>query len=200
MADRTSRSGTAPSAIGAMSRLAFAKVKSAGVALGPLLGAADLTLQQMEDPRIRIPVHGQIMFLNAVADAVDDDYLGFHLAQQFDPRQVGLLYYVMASSDNLADALQRGARFSSIVNEGIAHTCRIGGEVSMRLHYVGVSRHLDQHQIEFWMTALLRICRELTGLRLFPSKLYLTHLRKSCPAEFSEFFGDASSSALPPTR
>lgn len=190
MADRTSRSGTGPSATGAMSRLAFAKAKSAGVALEPLLETSDLTLQQMEDPRIRIPVQSQIKFLKAVADAVDDDYLGFHLAQQFNSRQVGLLYYVMASSENLTDALQRGARYSSIVNEGIAHACTAGSDVSMMLHYVGVSRHLDQHQIEFWMTALLRICRELTGLRLFPSTLRLAHLRKSGATEFLEFFGD----------
>ena len=190
MADRTSRAGTGPSATGAMSRLAFARAKSAGVALEPLLAAADLTLQQMEDPRIRIPVQSQITFLNAVADAVGDDYLGFHLAQHFDLRQIGLLYYVMASSDNLADALERGARYSSIVNEGIAHTCTTGSDMGVMLHYVGVSRHLDQHQIEFWMTALLRICRELTGLRLFPSKVRLAHLRKPLSAEFSEFFGD----------
>ena len=190
MGDHASRSGTGPSASGAMSRVAFAKARSAGVALEPLLDASGLTLQQMQDPRIRIPVRSQITFLKAVADAVDDDYLGFHLAQQFDARQVGLLYYVMASSDNLTDALQRGARYSTIVNEGIAHTCTTGGDVSMMLRYVGVSRHLDQHQIEFWMTALLRICRELTGLRLFPSALRLAHLRKPASAEFSEFFGD----------
>ena len=190
MRERASRAGTAPSATGAMSRLAFARAKAAGVALEPLLKASDLTLQQMQDLRVRIPVRSQIKFLKAVADAVEDDYLGFHLAQQFDLKQVGLLYYVMASSDNLADALERGARYSTIVNEGIASKFTIGSDVSMMLSYVGVSRHLDRHQIEFWVTAILRVCRGLTGLRLFPSRLRLTHLRKRVSAEFTEFFGD----------
>ena len=190
MRERASRSVTAPSATGAMSRLAFMKARAAGVALEPLLKAADLTLQQMQDLRVRIPVRSQIKFLKAVADAMEDDYLGFHLAQQFDLKQVGLLYYVMASSDNLADALMRGARYSSLINEGISPKCTIGSDVSLMLSYVGVSRHLDQQQIEFWVTAILRVCRALTGLRLFPSRLRLAHLRKNPSAEFLEFFGD----------
>ena len=39
------------------------------------------------------------------------------------------------------------------------------------------------------MTALLRSCRQLTGLRLLPSYVRLIHLREYCSAEFSRFFG-----------
>jgi hypothetical protein len=38
----------------------------------------------------------------------------------------------------------------------------------MALRYLGVSRHLDRHQVEFWMVALVRICRQLTGRRVQP--------------------------------
>jgi AraC-like DNA-binding protein len=62
--------------------------------------------------------------------------------------------------------------------------------VSVLLYYVGVSRHLDRHQIEFWMTLLVRACRQLTGLRLLPTRLRLTHFRERGCAEFSEYFGD----------
>ena len=88
-----------------------------------------------------------------MADALTDEDLGFHLAQLPDLREIGLLYYVLASSETLIDALQRGARYSSIVNEGIAQTCVDGDDVRILLDYVGVSRHLDRHQIEFWMPA-----------------------------------------------
>ena len=37
--------------------------------------------------------------------------------RDFDPREIGLLYYVMASSQTLGDALKRIARYSHITNE-----------------------------------------------------------------------------------
>ena len=77
----------------------------------------------MENPDELIRVHDQIGFLNLVANALGDELLGFHLAQTPDLRAFSLLYYLPASSDVLIDALQRQARYSSIVNEGIKLDC-----------------------------------------------------------------------------
>jgi AraC-like DNA-binding protein len=178
-----------PSAGGAISRLAYLHAKAAGVEPAPLLKASGLTAHQMDDPRARIPVRDQIKFLNVVAESLDDEFLGFHLAQKPDLRHFGLLYYVMASSEFLIDALQRGARYSVIANESIASKCTDGSDISVLLSYVGVSRHLDRHQIEFWMTTLVRTCRELTGLRLCPTRMRFTHSRERLSPEFTEFFG-----------
>ena len=120
---------------------------------------------------------------------LEDDLLGFHLAQDCDFREVGLVYYVLASSDILVDALHRGVRYSSIVNEGVSQKCIDRKSVGISFNYVGVSRHLDRHQIEFWMTGLVRICRQLTGLRLLPDRVRLIHRRKH-KEEFAEFFGE----------
>jgi AraC-like DNA-binding protein len=179
-----------PTAKGAMARLAYAKAKAAGVALEPLLIRAHLTRDQIENPRARIKVRSQIEFLNLVSDALDDEFLGFHLAQIPDLREMGWVYYVLASSELLIDAFRRAERYSSMINEGISAKCIDGANVGSSLHYVGVGRHLDRHQIEFWMTVIVRICRQLTGLRLFPNQVRLMHLRERRPAEFAAFFGD----------
>jgi hypothetical protein len=42
-------------------------------------------------------------YMREIADAMDD-CIGFTLARDFDPREIGLLYYVMASSQTLGDA------------------------------------------------------------------------------------------------
>jgi AraC-like DNA-binding protein len=179
-----------PSATGGIARLAYAQARAAGVALEPLLKKAGLTHHQIEDRRVRLKVRDQIRFLNVAASTLEDDYLGFHLAQLPDLRETGLLYYVLASSDTLIDALQRAARFSSIVNDGISLKCVDGTHVGLSLRYVGVSRHPDRHQIEFWVTAIVRMCRQLTGLRLRPSRVRLTHIRERPSTELFEFFGD----------
>jgi AraC-like DNA-binding protein len=150
-----------------------------------------LTLRQIEDPEVRLRVKDQINLLNHAAGALQDNLLGFHLAQSPDLREFGLPYYVLASSESLSEALQRAAHYSSIVNEGILLKYIEGGDVCMRFAYVGVSRHLDRHQIEFWMVALVRMCRELTGLRVMPTRVRLTHRRDDAGAksEFAAFFG-----------
>src|SRR5580698_4779415 len=179
-----------PTASGGITRLAYAHAKHAGVELDPILKKAHLTLAEIQNPDARVRVRDQIRFLNLVAATVQDDFLGFHLAQPFDLRELGWLHYVLASSDIMGDALKRGARYSSIVNEGISLKYIDNGDVAVTIDYVGVSRHLDRHQMEFVMTMLVRLCRQLTGLRLMPSRVRFTHHRESASPEFVEFFGN----------
>jgi len=179
-----------PSAHGSMSRMAYARAKSSGLALDPLIRQAGLTPRQLDDPHAPITVRDQIKFLNLAAAALQDDLLGFHLSDMPDLRAIGLLYYLLASSETLLDGLHRVARYSTIVNEGIIQTCTHGNELCMSFRYHGVSRHLDQHQIECWTAGLVRACRELTGLRLTPSRVRMVHRRgEDQAAELASFFG-----------
>jgi AraC-like DNA-binding protein len=177
-----------PSTIGGMTKLAYARAKAAGIALEPLLRTADLTSHQIEHPQAGIRVRDQIKFLNLAAAALKDDLLGFHLAQTADLRELGLLYYLLASSETLIDALHRAARYSSIVNEGVSLRCVDSRFVRISFHCIGIGRHLDTHQIECTMTTVVRICRQLTGLRLLPERVRLMHHRPR-NAEFAKVFG-----------
>jgi AraC-like DNA-binding protein len=171
----TPRLGRIPTATGGIARLAYARARQSAAPLKPLLMHAGLTEEQIEDRDHRIAVQRQIRFLNGVANALGDDCLGFHLAQLPDLRQLGLLFYVAASSATLGDALQRVARYSSIVNEGLSIRCLKGADIRLVVEYVGVARHSDRHQIVFLMTLLIRICRQLTGRHLRPSRVRLMH-------------------------
>jgi len=183
------RLGALPTATGGITRLAYARAQAAGIELAPLLKKAGLTEQQIKDPRARLNVHHQIQFLNLAANALQDELLGFHLAQLPDLREIGLLYYVAASSETLGDALQRASRYSSIDNEGVALRYLEGKDLKVAFEYVGVARYLDRHQIEFFVTMLIRLCRQLTGRRLVPSGVRFTHRRSSECSEFPAYFG-----------
>jgi AraC-like DNA-binding protein len=186
----TKRLGALPTAAGWIARLAYARARRAGIELKPLLKKTGLTDQQIKDRGARIPVHHQIQFLNLAANALRDDLLGFHLAQLPDLRELGLLFYVAASSETLGDALQRAARYSSIGNEGLLLKCLEEEDIRIAFDYVGIARHSDRHQIEFFMTVLIRLCRQLTGLRLVPSRTRLTHRRSNQGrSELAAYFG-----------
>ena len=64
---------------------------------------AGVTRPQVEADSIRVTVPGQIKFVELVADELHDHLLGFHLAQSFDLREMGFLYYVPASSETIGE-------------------------------------------------------------------------------------------------
>jgi hypothetical protein len=68
------------------------------VPVAALLRRAGLTPEVIADPEERLSVRSQVALLDEAAIALKDDRLGFTLARDFDPRELGLLYYVMASS------------------------------------------------------------------------------------------------------
>jgi AraC-like DNA-binding protein len=178
-----------PTAQGGLSRLVIARLKSAGVSVAPLLKRARLTPEQIAEPDERLSVRSQITLLDEAAIALKDDCIGFTLARDFDLRKIGLVYYVMASSQTLGDALRRVARYSKITNEALVFRYREANRLIVSLSYSGVSRHSDRHQIEFCLFAVIRICRALTGQDLVPQHFLLSHHRPKATAEMVRFAG-----------
>ena len=179
-----------PSATGGIARLACTRLAESGKDPAALLLKAGLGLNDLHDPAVRLEVPMQIKLLALAAEELGDDILGFRLARGFDLRQIGLLYYVMASSENVADALRNAERYSRIMNDGVRLRFNTEGRTAtIALDYVGVDRRSDRHQIEFWVVTLVRICRQVTDGRLVPSRLQVKHLRAGMPAEFRTFFG-----------
>jgi AraC-like DNA-binding protein len=178
-----------PMAGGGLSRLAIARLKSAGVPVAALLRRVGLTPEQIADPEVRLSVRSQIALLDEAAIALKDDCLGFTLACDFDPREIGLLYYVMASSQTLGDALKRVARYSKVTNEALVFGYREGNRLILSLAYSGIPRHSDRHQIEFCMFGVLRICRMLTGQNLVPQHFWISHHRSGANSDMTRFVG-----------
>ena len=178
-----------PMAQGGLARLAIARLKSAGAPVEPLLKRVGVTPELIAKPEERLSVRNQIAILNEAAIALKDDCLGFTLARDHDPREIGLLYYVMASSRTLGEALKRLARYSKVTNEALVFGYREGNSLVISLSYSGAPRHSDRHQVEFCMFAAIRICRVLTGQKLVPQHFSIAHHRSGSTAEMARFIG-----------
>ena len=178
-----------PAAGGLVARLAVARVSAAGLDPGPLLNKAGLSLAQLQDRDARLDAASQIAFLNLVADALSDEVLGFHLAETVELREADLLYFVLASSATLGEALARAERYSTLTNEGVRLQRREDSDLRLRYSYEGVSRHTDRHQVEFWARTLVRICQTLTGTSIKPIRVTFAHPRCGASGELDAFFG-----------
>lgn len=182
--------GSIPSATSGIARLACARLGQMGKDPAIILSKAGLTPEMARDPAIRLEVPTLIKLLELTAEELQDELLGFHLACGFDLREIGLVYYVIASSEQLADALRNAERYSQIMNEGVR--LRFGlhdRTATIALDYRNIDRNADRHQLEFWLVTLVRICRQVTDGRLAPSRLKIRHQRNQIPAEFRRFFG-----------
>ncbi|MBB6411301.1 AraC family transcriptional regulator [Mesorhizobium sangaii] len=175
-----------------------------------LLARAGLSAAAL-DRRDRISVVSQIEFLELAAHEVGDDFFGFSLAEKVDLRELSLLYYVAASSNQLGDALRRLERYICVGNEGLVARIHTGTVCRVGLSYTGVPRHLDRHQMEFFTLVVLRLCRLLVGRMLVPIAVSFVHHRSdhlprirkllSCEVEFDAHADglsfDAASMDLP---
>ncbi|WP_407525819.1 AraC family transcriptional regulator ligand-binding domain-containing protein [Methylobacterium oryzisoli] len=179
-----------PSTIGVVTRLAVAHATNAGLDAGSFLERVGLTTRQIEDPRARIGVANQVALLDRLAAALDDDLLGLHLAQGFEPGMAGLVYYVMASAPTLRDVLDRAERFGAVGNEGISLTCSRSEEgVHLRFTTIGFRRAQARHQMEFWTAGMIRILQHLTATRLQPIEVSFIHARNAGSGRLEELFG-----------
>jgi AraC-like DNA-binding protein len=177
-----------PTAVGVLSRLAADRLIQSDIDPEPLLRKAGAPVTLLTDRDARVSVRSQIDFLNLAANALDDPLLGFHLARDSDLRKIGPLYYAMVSSETLEDAVNHAARYSAIVNEGMRVIYRGPNAFTVEFEYVGVERHLDRHQMEFWVTCTLRIIRLLTNRELTPTYVGFLHQRDGDVSEMERYF------------
>jgi len=154
-----------------------------------MVSRAELTLGLIDEPAHRLGVAAQIKLLDLAAQELGDEHLGFHLSQDFDLREIGLLYYVMASSETLAEALRNAARYSTLNNEGVLLSIDLDRATAIALHHLDVERQSDRHQVEFWLGALVRVCRRLTNNRLVPQLIRVRHHRTELSVEIKNFLG-----------
>lgn len=179
-----------PSATGGIARLACARLRELGKDATVVITSVGAKPEQVYDDAIRLEVPKQIKILELVSEELQDGLLGFHLARNFDLREVGLVYYVIASSERFADSLLNAKRYCMIMNEGVRLQMKQDERtVSITLDYVDIERQSDRHQIEFWLVTMVRIFRQVTDTRLALRHLRIRHRRNETPAEFRSFFG-----------
>ncbi|MGO4574238.1 AraC family transcriptional regulator ligand-binding domain-containing protein [Microvirga sp. 2TAF3] len=177
-----------PTAVGVLSRLAAERAIQAKIDVGPILNRAGLPTTLISESNVRVSARSQILFLNMIAEVLDDNLLGFHIAQDFDIRELGSFYYVMASSEKLGDAIAREAHYSSIVNEGLRISYQRANSFTIDFEYVGVERHLDRHEMEFWITCTLRKSRFFTNRELIPAYVGFVHRHEGDLSEMERYF------------
>jgi AraC-like DNA-binding protein len=151
-------------------------MKLQGMDPAPLLAASGLSHAAVARHE-RLKVRSVIDFLERASIAVEDDWLGVTLGVEFDLREIGMVYYVAASSQRFGDALTRLERYVRVAQEALVVRKAQGSGCRIGLSYVGVPRHTDRHLMECYAVLLLRLCRQIAGRKIVPIAASFVHHR-----------------------
>ena len=179
-----------PTATGFAVKCAIAALRERGADPGPLLRRADLAEDDVGVSRRRVSAAAQGVFLEYAATALNDPLLGLHLAEQSNPREVGLLFYAMSAAENVGEALRLLMRYCRIVNESVRLRLAPQADgIFVEASFSGVARHRIRQNAEFEFAVVVKAIREITGLNACPTRVACVHGRTTDVKEFERFYG-----------
>ena len=182
-----------PTAMGFAAKQAIDALRLRNVATGSVLRAAGISERDLAESsplHHRISAAGQSRLLDCAAEAIEDTAFGLHLAEETDPRTVGIIFYAMSAAENLSEALALLDRYSRIANEAVRMRRTTTPEgLAVEIGFVGLPRPLGRQGAEFLMAVMLRALRELAGRKVRPIRAAFAHARNADLPEFVRFFG-----------
>ena len=179
-----------PTVTGFAAKCAIAALHKRNVATQPLLHRAGLAEPAFDNPRHRVSAVGQVKFLEYAAEAMDDTAFGLHLAEQTNPREAGLLFYVVSGAKNFGEAWTLFARYHRIVNESQhLKLARQPKSVIIETSFVGIPGHHARQIREFQTAVVLRAFSNLTGRDIRPIRVAFVHVRTTDLREIVRAFG-----------
>jgi len=179
-----------PSAVGFAARQAIVALHKHNVPIAALLKRAGISEGGFDNPQPRISAMAQGKLLEYAADALGDGEFGLHLAEQANPREAGLLFYVASAAEDIGHALALLARYCRISNEAVrVKLTRSPEGVTAEAKYVGLPRQFAWQNTEFLIAILVKGLREMAGRDFRPAQVAFTLARDSELREFERFFG-----------
>jgi AraC-like DNA-binding protein len=178
-----------PTVTGFAVKCAVAALRRRNIASEPLLHRAGLSERDFDNPQRRVSAAAQGEFLEYAAEALNDTAFGLHLAEQANPREAGLLFYVASAAGNLSGALTLFVRYFRIVNESVRlNLKRQSDGMIVEANYFGIGRHLVRQNAEFLFAVVVKAIREGTGRDVCPTRVACAHKRTADLREFERFY------------
>ena len=189
---------TLPTVTGFAVKCAIAALRGRGADPGPLLRRAGLAESDLDASRRRLSATAQADFLEYAALTLNDPVFGLHLAEQSNPREVGLLFYAMSAAENVSDALKLLMHYCRIVNESVRlKLVRKPDGLIVEPGFFGVSRHRMRQNAEFQFAIVVKSIREMAGRNVCPTRVACAHARAADVKELESFFGCVVDFAAP---
>ena len=163
-------------------------IESYGIDVVPMLKKLQIDPRLIEDPNARFK-YTKIdqLWLDAVS-LTNDPCFGLRAAKYWHPSQMGALGYAWLASSSMHTALNRFARYMSILTEGATlDILETTDDLTVQLNYKSISMQQPTRTDSF-MAMLLAMCRANCGEEFRPASISLTHAKPADSSEFNTLF------------
>ena len=189
MTEETSRQ-LLPTATGFAAKQAIALLQKLNIATASFMLRAELSERDFVKHPRRIAAAAQSKLLEHAAEALEDSAFGLRLAQEVNPREAGLIFYVASAAKSIGEALALYARYCRIVNEAVrVRLLQAQGGAVVEFNIVGLSRAHVRQNAEFGVAMIVKGLREAAGRNVRPTHVSFAHPRNSNLRQFERFFG-----------
>lgn len=164
-------------------------IESYGIDPTPLLKKLEIDPNKIEDANARFNYRKIDQLWFEASTIAADPCFGLRAAKFWHPSHMGALGYAWLASSSLHTALDRFARYMSILTEGAWLDIGVTEtELSVHLQYKKISRQQPTRTDSF-MAMLLAMCRANCGDEFQPASISLTHDEPIDTSEFHQLFG-----------
>lgn len=161
-----------------------------GVNADSLLKEVGLKRADISDPATRIPYAAVLGLIERAATTLGDASYGLRLGAAQEPRDGGLLSFVMLNSPTLLDAITNLQRYFHVVGEGEdIEVERSGPQVTLRFRETDPALRGLRHNSEYLAAIIVRSCRDMTRKRISPLRAEFMHGRPNSKVAYADYLG-----------
>lgn len=155
-----------------------------------ILHAVGLDRSTVSDPHGFLPCADFARLLQEASRRTGDDCFGLHFGEQFQPKNIGPLIYVLLNSPTMAVAFDNAVRYLKVHNEGARVTFTYDATTAyLRQSLLGVAAEEVRQQSEYSMVVALNTLRLMAGSRWCPREVQFAHQAPVHTAEHVRVFG-----------
>jgi AraC-like DNA-binding protein len=129
--------------------------------------------------------------LEEAARESGDSCFGLHFGEQFEPKDLGALTYVVLNSPTVGAAMQDAIRYVRIHNRGATMWLAAEGQRAYLRYTLGGSEeiHSRHHHNEFSMAVAMKVLRVIAGPQWIPHEVQFAHRAPNETSEHVRVFG-----------
>lgn len=173
------------------SLIQFATARGAAIKL--LCQAAGINEDALAQPDARIPGHRSAAVWRKAEELTGDADIGLHLGEAAHPSILGIVGFVMMSSETFGEALEKLVRYTNLLTDGVRGALEREDQTAcLRVEITSEQTNalLDdsRQRMETTFSSVVTIARVLTGAPLLVLKVEFQHQRPARTGEHERIF------------
>jgi AraC-like DNA-binding protein len=165
-------------------------IEEAGGSPDGILKAAGLEPRALADRDGFMPALNFAAALDRAAEVTGDDCFGLHFGEQYHPKEIGALTYVVLNSPTIAVAFGNVARYLRVHNEAARVSFTCGGRFAYLRHGLpDIPFSIRRQHQEYSLAVGIGALRLMAGTEWAPVEVQFEHAAPPDTAEHTRVFG-----------